>query len=81
MSQNNISDLYDTPTRELFNMAKRTFSSGCIRIEEPIELAAYLLQENTTKHIFSSQILPKSNPPGINMNKIGAWVVSNSSGL
>ena len=40
--------LHDTPTRELFNMTKRTFSSGCIRIEEPIELAAYLLQENTT---------------------------------
>ncbi len=147
--------LHDTPTRELFNITKRTFSSGCIRIEEPVELAAYLLQENTawdlekliaavnsrktekitlpdpinihilywtawvdqdgtinfrddiyerdsqlnialnekatypgllygentTKHIFSSQILPKSNPPGINMNKIGAWVVSNSSGL
>jgi murein L,D-transpeptidase YcbB/YkuD len=39
--------LHDTPTRELFSMTRRTFSSGCIRIEKPIELAAYLLQENT----------------------------------
>jgi murein L,D-transpeptidase YcbB/YkuD len=39
--------LHDTPARELFSMTRRTFSSGCIRIEKPIELAAYLLQENT----------------------------------
>ena len=39
--------LHDTPTRELFNKTKRTFSSGCIRIEKPIELAAYLLTDNS----------------------------------
>jgi murein L,D-transpeptidase YcbB/YkuD len=27
-------------------MTKRTFSSGCIRIEKPIKFAAYLLQDN-----------------------------------
>ena len=35
--------LHDTPGRWLFNETKRSFSSGCIRIEKPIELAAYLL--------------------------------------
>lgn len=39
--------LHDTPARELFNKTKRTFSSGCIRIENPIELAAYLLTDNS----------------------------------
>jgi L,D-transpeptidase YcbB len=39
--------LHDTPARELFNKTKRTFSSGCIRIEKPIELAAYLLTDNS----------------------------------
>lgn len=39
--------LHDTPYRNLFNMRKRTFSSGCIRIENPIEFAAYLLKENS----------------------------------
>ena len=35
--------LHDTPGRWLFNETKRSFSSGCIRIEKPIELAEYLL--------------------------------------
>lgn len=39
--------LHGTPARELFNETKRTFSSGCIRIEKPIELAAYLLTDNS----------------------------------
>jgi len=39
--------LHDTPARELFNNTKRAFSSGCIRIEKPIELAAYLLTDNS----------------------------------
>ena len=39
--------LHDTPARELFSKTKRTFSSGCIRIEKPIELAAYLLTDNS----------------------------------
>lgn len=39
--------LHDTPARTLFNETKRTFSSGCIRIEKPMELAAYLLTDNS----------------------------------
>ncbi len=39
--------LHDTPARTLFNKTKRTFSSGCIRIEKPMELAAYLLTDNS----------------------------------
>ncbi|UCG66192.1 MAG: L,D-transpeptidase family protein [Deltaproteobacteria bacterium] len=38
--------LHDTPARELFEKTKRTFSSGCIRIARPIELAAYLVQDD-----------------------------------
>jgi len=36
--------LHDTPSRELFHKDARTFSSGCIRIAKPLDLAAYLLQ-------------------------------------
>ncbi len=38
--------LHDTPTQYLFNKIKRNFSSGCIRIEKPIDLADYLLKGN-----------------------------------
>jgi murein L,D-transpeptidase YcbB/YkuD len=36
--------LHDTPSRELFRPDSRTFSSGCIRIERPLELAEWLLR-------------------------------------
>ena len=38
--------LHDTPSRELFNKTTRTFSSGCIRIQNPEELALYLLEDD-----------------------------------
>jgi murein L,D-transpeptidase YcbB/YkuD len=36
--------LHDTPSRDRFSADQRTFSSGCIRIERPLELAELLLQ-------------------------------------
>jgi L,D-transpeptidase YcbB len=36
--------LHDTPSQELFGHDKRTFSSGCIRVEHALDLAAVLLQ-------------------------------------
>jgi L,D-transpeptidase YcbB len=35
--------MHDTPARELFARSERTFSSGCIRLEQPFELARILL--------------------------------------
>ena len=36
--------LHDTPARELFAKSVRMFSSGCIRIEKPFDLAVYSLK-------------------------------------
>lgn len=38
--------LHDTPARELFAKTERAFSSGCIRLEKPMELAEYLLGDD-----------------------------------
>ena len=37
--------LHDTPSKTLFEKTERAFSSGCIRIEKPLELADYLLRD------------------------------------
>ena len=38
--------LHDTPTRSLFAHPIRAYSHGCIRLEQPLALAAYLLQDD-----------------------------------
>jgi len=37
--------LHDTPTKYLFERGQRTYSSGCIRISDPIWFAKYLLKD------------------------------------
>ncbi|MFZ7125470.1 MAG: L,D-transpeptidase family protein [Desulfobacterales bacterium] len=36
--------IHDTPTKNLFNEPSRGFSSGCVRIEEPMALMSFLLE-------------------------------------
>ena len=37
--------LHDTPSPELFSQTRRDFSHGCIRVEKPAELAAWVLRD------------------------------------
>ena len=75
--------LHDTPSRELFEKTVRTFSSGCIRIEKPIELAEYLLRDDPKwthetilaaiqKQIEQTVRLPRSIP--VHLLYWTAWV-------
>ena len=36
--------LHDTPAKGLFNSVSRSFSSGCIRVEDPVTLAEFVLE-------------------------------------
>ncbi|MFP5278051.1 MAG: murein L,D-transpeptidase [Acidobacteriota bacterium] len=44
-NENNVY-LHDTPARSLFARARRDFSHGCIRVEKPAELTAWVLRDN-----------------------------------
>lgn len=37
--------LHDTNHRDYFDFTKRSLSSGCVRLEKPLEMAAYLLND------------------------------------
>jgi murein L,D-transpeptidase YcbB/YkuD len=54
--------LHDTPARELFAKYERAFSSGCIRLEKPMELAEYLLRDDPQ---WSRQTILASSVKGI----------------
>ncbi len=41
--------LHDTPTQNLFNQHRRTFSHGCIRVSEPLKLAFFCLEDQGGK--------------------------------
>lgn len=75
--------LHDTPAQHLFKRAVRTFSSGCIRVEQPLRLASYLVQgdrrwmdEDVMQIIDSREnsavILPRKVP--VYMLYLTAWV-------
>ncbi len=63
--------LHDTPERRHFSQLRRDFSSGCIRLEEPLELADALLSKSqglTRRHLEqrlkqgNNQKIPLSEP-------------------
>ncbi|NOQ89309.1 MAG: L,D-transpeptidase family protein, partial [Gammaproteobacteria bacterium] len=47
--------LHDTPAKSLFDKTNRNFSSGCIRVEDPLALANFSLAKNN-KHQTSNTI-------------------------
>lgn len=38
--------LHDTPAKSLFSRPERTFSHGCIRVQDPVKLAEFILRES-----------------------------------
>ncbi|RVU38757.1 hypothetical protein EOI86_05665 [Hwanghaeella grinnelliae] len=74
--------LHDTPDKTLFDRASRAFSSGCIRVERPSDLAALLLSDQpqwTETEIAKAMALdepvkvPLSKPIPIYITYATAW--------
>jgi murein L,D-transpeptidase YcbB/YkuD len=55
--------LHDTPSKSLFASTERAFSSGCIRVEHPFELAELLLDDAAKWNADSIQALLDSERP------------------
>lgn len=78
--------LHDTPAKSLFSKEKRAFSHGCIRIEDPVSMAEYLLRNDslwTSAKIKDAMMLGKEKwvtlktPVPVFISYYTAWVDSN----
>lgn len=75
--------LHDSPHRSLFQRVQRDFSSGCIRVEDALGLAEYLLQNDpqwprsALQEALKSgqrQIVQLKNPVTVHLLYMTAWV-------
>ncbi len=80
--------LHDTPAKQLFDRAQRDFSSGCIRVERPGDLATHLLLEDpawTPERVKEAMAsgreqtvsLPRALP--VHLYYLTAWVDENGT--
>jgi murein L,D-transpeptidase YcbB/YkuD len=62
--------IHDTPSRGLFNEKNRTFSHGCIRLENPDKLAQYLTDKFYSESSFDiKDMISKKNSNEINLEE------------
>ncbi len=75
--------LHDTPNGKLFSRDDRELSHGCVRVEEPAALAAYLLADDArwTPQAVAAQIasgrtatIPLARPIAVHILYLTAWV-------
>lgn len=79
--------LHDTPTRNLFSRKRRDFSHGCIRVGKPLDLADFLLSDNSkwdARRVESAvasgkrQIVASIKPVDVEIIYATAWVDDNN---
>ena len=61
--------LHDTPSKSLFGRAERTFSSGCIRVENPFDLAELLLADQGWDRARIDQVLASKKTTRVNLEE------------
>jgi murein L,D-transpeptidase YcbB/YkuD len=77
--------IHDTPAKSLFNRTARSFSSGCVRVEEPLTLAGLLLSrqgwdpERLTQAVANRdrQVVTLAEPVPVYLVYWTAWAESN----
>ncbi len=60
--------LHSTPAQQLFSQSRRDFSHGCVRVEKPAELAAYLLRNQPPWTLEKVQAAMQSGPDNQQVN-------------
>jgi murein L,D-transpeptidase YcbB/YkuD len=74
--------LHDTPADALFGRMQRAFSHGCVRVEQPIELAQYVLRDQpewpqdrieTAMHAGTERTVKLSQPIPVYLAYFTAW--------
>jgi murein L,D-transpeptidase YcbB/YkuD len=62
--------LHDTNSRSFFDRATRDLSSGCVRVQDPFELAAYLLDDEKKWSLeIINELVKTNNTRNAQMNK------------
>jgi L,D-transpeptidase YcbB len=63
--------LHSTPSPQLFQQTRRDFSHGCIRVEKPAELAAWVLRDKPDWSLERARLAMQSGPDNqqVNLNK------------
>jgi murein L,D-transpeptidase YcbB/YkuD len=60
--------LHSTPAQSLFSQSRRDFSHGCIRLEDPAELAAWLLRDQPKWTLDAVKAAMQSGPDNQQVN-------------
>ncbi|MGD9140241.1 MAG: L,D-transpeptidase family protein [bacterium] len=61
--------LHDTPSKSLFDRAERAFSSGCIRVQHPFELAEILLADRGYDQARIAEVLDTGKEENVYLTK------------
>jgi len=60
--------LHSTPSPQLFSQTRRDFSHGCIRVEKPAELAAWVLRDKPDWSLARAQAAMQSGSDNAQVN-------------
>lgn len=79
--------IHDTPSKSLFSKSKRVFSHGCVRVENPPQLAEVLLKEqgwilnkvNSAIAARKKRIVNLKDPIPVHITYLTAWVNKDGS--